>query len=243
MLNQSYYNSLEKNVKKALETYDFYSQIQQIVGDTLIANLPPPPPFSYKLLDLGCGNGVVTEKVTAHLKPNHLDLLDLSSEALEIAQKRTFDAKTRLLCQNFDRSFKKSNYWDFIFSNMSVQWSRNLPELFQKIYHTLKPKGVFAFSLPLKTTFHELQKKKITTENFFTFKEVKHLLVKSNFTVIQSFYDTHIQQFSSLYHGLKSLKFCGVSSPKRTGKVLSKKELFTPTTLTYVVGYYIARKS
>lgn len=105
------------------------------LGQPVLDLLNPRP--GEKILDLGCGDGVLSEKLIA-LGANLVGI-DGSAEMIEAARKRGVDARlmdaTRL---SFDREF------DAVFSNAVLHWIKNDPDaVIAGVRRALKPGGRF----------------------------------------------------------------------------------------------------
>jgi ubiquinone/menaquinone biosynthesis C-methylase UbiE len=97
-----------------------------------------------KILDLGCGSGVRTKKLSK-LNPKKIVGLDLSEELIKIAKDNfpkvefhSGDAK--------NTGFKNSTF-DVVNSDLMVHYFKDLKPLFKEISRILKSKGYFVFSM------------------------------------------------------------------------------------------------
>jgi trans-aconitate methyltransferase len=91
-----------------------------------------------RILDLGCGDGVLTEKIAA--AGASVVGIDASADMVVAAQKRGLDARvadgTRL-------SF--ANEFDAVFSNAALHWMKDVPDaVIAGVARALKPGGRFA---------------------------------------------------------------------------------------------------
>lgn len=97
-----------------------------------------------KVLDLGCGDGVLTQKIS-QLVPNGLVLgIDASKGMIETAKElRTENLIFKLMDINeieFDSEF------DAVFSNAALHWVKNHENLLKNVYKAIKPNGVVRFN-------------------------------------------------------------------------------------------------
>ena len=122
-----------------------------------------------KILDLGCGNGNITNSLIQKFPDAEYTLVDASQEMISLCQKQfnLYD----LICvqcyfQEFD--FKEENY-DLVVAGFSLHHCNAVEkqELFKKIYSSLKKGGIFACS-DLMINKNDLEHSKII-ENWKSF--------------------------------------------------------------------------
>lgn len=103
-------------------------------GQALVPLLAPQP--EERILDLGCGDGVLTQKLAAH--GCRVVGVDASPRQVEAARRR---GVTALVCDGhslpFDREF------DAVFSNAALHWMRRPDEVLAGVARALKTGGRF----------------------------------------------------------------------------------------------------
>jgi trans-aconitate methyltransferase len=106
------------------------------LGQTILALLNPQP--GERILDLGCGDGALSEKIVA--AGAHVIGADASADMVEAASNRGLDARVMDAYQlRFDKEF------DGVFSNAALHWMKDHPDaVIQGIARALKPGGRFA---------------------------------------------------------------------------------------------------
>ncbi len=98
------------------------------------------------VLDLGCGYGWHC-KFAAEQGATHVLGLDLSKKMIAEAMKRnTAEAITYRVCGIEAYDYPKDT-WDCVVSNLALHYIADLENIFQKVYQTLKPGGVFLFNI------------------------------------------------------------------------------------------------
>ena len=117
------------------EGYAQHAHFVPALGQPVVDLLNPQP--GEKILDLGCGDGILSEKIAA--LGADLVGVDSSAEMIEAARKRGVDARlmdvTRL---TFDHEF------DAVFSNAVLHWVKNDPDaVIGGVRRALKPGGRF----------------------------------------------------------------------------------------------------
>ena len=98
------------------------------------------------ILDLGCGNGNVTDRLS-HSFPNaRFTLLDASQEMLGLCKKRFENFHTTYIESYFNDFGFNENHYDMIVAGFSLHHcdSTEKKELFQRIYKSLTKGGIFS---------------------------------------------------------------------------------------------------
>lgn len=111
--------------------------------DDLVSHIVALP--NLKVIDLGCGTGELTKKLSEKLPNSTILGIDNSVEMLAkapISKNLTFK-ELPILDQ-----LKEETKWDIIFSNAALQWIDNHGELFPKIIDCLNPGGQLAVQMP-----------------------------------------------------------------------------------------------
>ncbi|MDO4896077.1 MAG: methyltransferase domain-containing protein [Moraxella sp.] len=126
-----------QNFAKAHATYGKSAIVQHQMCHTLInllmANLPDIRPKS--VLEIGCGVGNLTDIYTSIWTLDALYLNDLYDVGI---------AGANLIIGDIERLDLPKV--DMVLSSSALQWIKDLPNLFKRIYHTLPKGGVFAFA-------------------------------------------------------------------------------------------------
>ena len=112
------------------DQYNKYFKERNRPGLELISRIPESKFDS--VIDLGCGDGVITKVLFDKYQPSQMSGLD-SSESMLIKAKQT---SSQINWQHGNIRDLAGNY-DLIFSNAALQWVDNHPQLFAKlIQHT-----------------------------------------------------------------------------------------------------------
>jgi SAM-dependent methyltransferase len=116
------------------ERYQRQAGFVATLGEAVLEWLAPQP--GERILDLGCGDGVLTEKLVA--AGAEVVGVDASAEQVAAACARGLDARAvdgeRL---SFDREF------DAVFSNAALHWMRNPEAAIDGVRRALRPGGRF----------------------------------------------------------------------------------------------------
>ena len=106
------------------------------LGQPVLELLNPQP--GERILDLGCGDGALTEKLVA--AGAEVVGIDGSADMIEAARKRAIDAR---LIDAYHLTFESE--FNAAFSNAALHWMKRDPDVvIQGVHRSLKPGGRFA---------------------------------------------------------------------------------------------------
>lgn len=100
-----------------------------------------------KVIDLGCGTGELTRKLSDYLPGAEVLGIDASAEMLRDAS--TFSRKNLSFEQSeIEAHLQNGEKYDLIFSNAALQWIDGHPQLLPEIISSLKKGGQLAVQVP-----------------------------------------------------------------------------------------------
>jgi len=137
---------------RAAKHYDAACRLQTEVGKHLISLLQPHVVTPEKILDLGAGTGLITQQLAETIGGEKFILTDIAKDMLAVARKRFHKPPHEILHADFEAIPQKENSIDLVFSNMALQWSTTSSTALAEAYRVLRPRGLFALSLPLQGT-------------------------------------------------------------------------------------------
>jgi len=124
------------------QKYEKASIFQQEWGNKIISELHLRGDES--ILDLGCGNGLLTANLSELVPNGNVIGVDASDGMIAVAkEKERSNLEFELMDLNelsFDCQF------DFIFSNAALHWVKDHNRLWTNIHKTLKPNGLIRFN-------------------------------------------------------------------------------------------------
>lgn len=119
---------------------------ESILMPYIINSLKRQPKYpSLKVLDVGCGTGVLTNAMANHAK--HITAIDQSGVSIRTAKKYTKKKNITFQCESIEDFLIEDNF-DAVIANMTFHSVENIETALKSIYTSLRPKGVLIFSLP-----------------------------------------------------------------------------------------------
>ncbi len=118
----------------------------------LIAIKKLKPGGRMRILDIGCGNAVVTMELAKHVPEGEIVAIEISpdmySKALENIRGEKFTNINVINLDAFEINYNCE--FDAVFSNSAIHWIYDLEKMYNKIYKALKNKGKIMIQTALK---------------------------------------------------------------------------------------------
>lgn len=105
-----------------------------------------PPLQGKSVLDLGCGYGWHC-KYSEEQGAAKILGIDLSSKMIEEAKKRNSGEKIEYQVCGINEYEYPPDAWDCVVSNLALHYINDLDEVYQNVFKTLKPNGIFLFNI------------------------------------------------------------------------------------------------
>lgn len=142
---------------RAASRYDSLASYQQNSGKRLLGLLEShetieTPMFSLHVLDAGCGTGFFSQIIKQ--RGAHVTALDLSAGMLDVARNK--QAAHRYVCGDMDALPFEDASFDWVFSNLAIQWCDDLSHVLSELYRVTKPGGVIGFTTLAEHSLGEL---------------------------------------------------------------------------------------
>lgn len=141
---------------RAAAGYHAAAGIQARVADQLMADLPPGEPG--RILEIGCGSGLLTERLAARYPGCPLDAMDLSPAMVREAARRLAGAPGVSCFAGDIRRLRRRARYDLAASSSALHWAAPLETAIRRIAAALKPRGVFAAAVMTEGTLGELRR-------------------------------------------------------------------------------------
>lgn len=150
------------------EKYKTASSHQKEWGQSLISQLSLQG--NEQILDLGCGDGILTGRLAALVPDGKVLGIDSSIGMIKTAQKITMDNLEFIRMDISDLDFV--NTFDVIFSNAALHWVKDHRRLLRNSYTALKEGGIILWDFGGSgncSSFFEVIRKKIADEKYCSF--------------------------------------------------------------------------
>ncbi|WP_375408746.1 methyltransferase domain-containing protein [uncultured Methylobacterium sp.] len=137
------------------EGYEAAAATQAIVADRLAAtilrqDLPPVP----RVLEIGCGTGLLTRRLREAFPASPLLVTDLAPAMVARCRARMPDETTRFLVMDAERPCLRPGF-DLVASSLAAQWFEDLPGTVRALSGLLAPRGLLAVTTLAAGTFRE----------------------------------------------------------------------------------------
>ena len=238
--------SVKSHFEKTMGKYDANAVVQKFLAEILTAETASVRDSYGKILELGCGTGLLTREIKEKIRFDSYTANDLSEKSKKYLDKILPDYD--FICGNAARIAPNSTF-DLIISNAMFQWFSNLDEVVNRYRNLLNKDGILAFTTFSPDNFPELKKVTGLSLKYKTDEELKEVLEK-NYKILKMETFSKTLEFKTPLELLYHLKNTGVNSLGNTGWNFSDvksfcenyMKTFEKVTLTYAPILVIGRK-
>lgn len=208
---------------------------------------------SQRILEIGCGTGIVTRQLRALFPDSLLFINDLVEEMCYKTQSRCSLPLSHCIPGDIE-TLRLNQTFDLITSASTVQWFQQPAATFGHLCQHLSPKGWLIFSTFGRKNFQEIDR---ITGNGLTYPSVEQISswLNGEAEILYCEENLHTLYFSDPLEVLRHIKCTGVNATGRAeiwtkGRLKQFKEsyrtLFAPNgqyPLTYHPLYFVCRKN
>ena len=143
---------------KAATSYDAVAELQNEIGDRLIERLDYVRLQPARILDLGAGTGFFSTALLKRYRKADVVALDIAKPMLHCVKQRAgWLRKPGCVCADSESLPFNDDSFDFIFSNLMLQWCTDLEATFVELRRVLSPGGLLMFTTFGPDTLMELR--------------------------------------------------------------------------------------
>jgi malonyl-CoA O-methyltransferase len=199
---------IEKRFKKAIKTYNKNAVVQNIMAENLIQNILENCGEKFpKILEIGCGTGLFTEKIAKNLEFKEFYANDIVEEHKNVVDK--IIPNSLFICEDIEKADIDTEF-DLIVSNATFQWIKNLEILQTKLKNISKKGSIIAFSTFGVENFKEIKEITGMGLKYKTSCEIKEIF--KNFKLIYEKEEIIQLDFSSPVNVLKHISKTGTNA-------------------------------
>ena len=234
---------VKKRFSRNLKTYKDNSIVQSKMADRLVGMINCQPE---KILELGCGSGLLTEKLVREFSAKDYCAIDIVEECRNYIGKISPDIR---FYHSDIETYEFQEKYDLIISNAVFQWFKNLDKIIEKCSGMLECDGVLAFSTFSPDNLREFREVSGLSLEYKSVDYIKNILEK-DFEIISIESFDYQLKFDNPLKILAHMKNTGVNS--LTDKSWSVKDvkifcdnynrMFPELTLTYSPIIIVCKK-
>lgn len=202
-------NAVRRRFSRSLATYNSSAVVQREMAELLLdlfTTATLERQFA-EITELGCGAGILTDRLAERFDFARLTLIDLVPECAEFHHGRP---NTRFLTGDIEAIDLPES--DLFLSNAVFQWASAPGKLFARIAERLHAGGFLAFTTFGPETLREVSALTGNGLPYRTGTELVGLLESNGFDVLAAREELQTQEFDSPLDVLKSLKATGVTA-------------------------------
>lgn len=149
--------SVARHFSRAAESYERGSTLHHHVAARLTTLMPEPVAVgSGRVLELGCGTGVLTARLRQRFPVANLYAIDIS-EGMVRYLKSAYVSDERLCCAVGDaRTLAVQQPFDLVVSSSALHWATPVVSVMRNVARLLKPGGRFVAAMMAGDTLREL---------------------------------------------------------------------------------------
>ncbi len=156
--NQLDKRQMQRAFDRAAASYDAAAELQYEIGGRLIERMDFIRLKPRRILDLGAGTGMFSAALMKRYRGTDVVALDIAPAMLRRVQRRGgWLRKPLCVCADGERLPFADDSFDFIFSNLMLQWCSDLEATFAELRRVLAPGGLLMFTTFGPDTLMELR--------------------------------------------------------------------------------------
>ncbi len=151
------FKQLIHRFSNAARTYDLHDTMHRDVALRLVEQIEFSGARPKRILDAGCGTGILSQLVHARFPEARLDAVDVAAEMVRVARQKFPPASDWLRCIECDiRDFRSHEPYDLIVSSSALHWIFPHLGVLEHLLTQLQPGGQLLVSIMNAGTLAEL---------------------------------------------------------------------------------------
>ncbi len=215
---------VKKQFDCGLNTYSQEALVQKYIAKQLMFELCSLNlPSHSRLFEIGCGTGFLTQNVIEHLKVDELIVNDIASTSKRKIQELEMRYGNHIKFIEGDaEEIDFPQQLDAAISGSTIQWFKNKQHFFDKVYKSLKPNGVLAFSSFGCDNYKEIKLLTGVGLDYLCLNELTEML-SDKFKILSSSEWLEEKEFDTPINVLRHMKQIGVNGIRQS--YFGKKQL------------------
>jgi len=150
--------ALSRSFSAAAPDYDAWAQAQDAIAGALVMRLPGEFDPS-RIVDLGCGTGLLTGRLLERFPSANLLGVDLAPGMIEACRRRFAGiARARFLASDVEKMASRPEEFDLVALSCAAQWFVEPEETLGRWREALTPGGLLAGAFLLDGSFGEFER-------------------------------------------------------------------------------------
>ncbi len=148
--------AVEYSFGKAAVLYDRYADHHRIIADRLM-DFVHTDTDTGSILEIGCGTGILTEKLLDRFPASNVTALDISHGMVDRCRlKLNVSERLSFLVTDAEEYCRRGNRYDLVVSSCSLQWIHDRKGFVESISAMLPVGGRCLMAIPVRGMLHEL---------------------------------------------------------------------------------------
>jgi malonyl-CoA O-methyltransferase len=226
---------IEKRFSTAATRYDTAIDIQSAVANHLkniVCNLRQYLPDINTAIDIGCGTGLMTEKIFTLFPSVKIFGIDIAQNMVALFNKKFAGVNNVEAIHSDFLQLNCLTTFDMAFSSSALHWILPLDDTIKKVHQLLNKKAPFFCGMMVKGTFSDFLelKKQVAPEKsdnnlFLPSSQIIKLLKENGFSILEKEEKDFIITYNSTRDFMKKIHQQGTTATFLKSSPLVRKEL------------------
>lgn len=217
---------IAQSFTRAADRYDSAAILQRQVGEQLLERLQFIKLEPTRILDIGCGTGLLTQQLQRKYSAAQTIALDIAHGMTIYAKEKHIEPNLFFVCGDTTQIPLPTQSVDLIFSNFTLHWCDDLNAVFAECQRILKPGGLMLFTMLGPSTLTELRQSWAQVDDFkhvhafFDMHDIGDCMLRNQFHDPVMDIDPYVLTYTNVFGLMRDLKDIGahnLSAGRRLG--------------------------